>query len=1573
MMPRTQIVRWFVAMGMLAGMIVAGGPSPLIVTAAKPLPPMVHFAGARAGTDPRKPGDPTAAEEYFLNQRLTENGKVSAKARTDALSRASSLPSLRALPPAKGGKRPSIGKDQVAPVASWQQLGPAPVDTSTLNSSQDFRYGLLSGRATAVVVGPNTGVIYLGTADGGVWKSANDGGSWTPLTDGEQSLSIGSLALDPTDTTDNTVYAGTGETNYDQPSGGGVYNGDAYFGVGVLKTTNGGTSWTLLGQTVFGGTYTSSSLGIGVMAASGAAIWAGTTQGLYQSTDSGATWTQKTVAAGTPTARVSDMVVDGANVYVALGEAGTGNTYSGFYASTDGGGTWTEYPNDLPTNVNWARPRLAIARNSPQTLYLAISDGTNVLGLYKSTNSGVNWSPTTAPPSNVADGFGGYSGTIAVDPANANAVYLGAIAMGVSTDGGASWATIARPFCASGTPPCTGPIAADQHAIGFGPSGTPRPLYLADDGGIWKTANGTAGAGTTWSDLNSTLATTQFYAGDASANFLTHPLVAGGAQGSGSALSASATTVPWNGILGSDGGYVAIDKSNPNTVYAEYRNGDLWKTTNANAGSAINWTHISPVGPSACTTGALLVAPLMLDASNPNHLVFGGFNVCETVDGGATWGQSNAPSGVIGVVESLAIAPTNGATLYAGTDLGYVYKTTNGNTGAAATWNDCDSSDLPSAPITGIAVDASNPDTVYITFGNFGPFAGYGNAHVWKTTDCATWTNLTGTLPDVPYTTIATYPGTANPVLVVGSDVGILVSSDNGGTWSTLETGLPKVGIDQLFMDTARTTLFAATHGRGMWKIDIPSAPSVGSISPNNGPAAGGTAVTITGSTFQQGATVAFGGATATVTSISADGSTISATAPAHTGGTVDVVVTNPGNQAFTLANAFTYVIPDLTLGKSHTGNFVAGTSGVYTLTVQNAGTGPTVDTITVTDTLPSGLDYVSGTGTNWTCGAVGRVVTCTNPGPLLVNGASAISLTVNVGGLAIPSVTNSAAVSGGGEANTANDSATDPTTVSGGTGAGFTVTGFPSPTTANATGSFTVAARDANSNTATGYTGTVHFASDDTQAVLPADYTFTVGAGGDNGVHVFSASLRTAGTCSIAVTDVAASSSTGSQSGIVVNGAAAAVLVVAGYPSPLLAGASGTVTVTAKDGFNNLASGYVGTVHLSSDDAQATLPADYTFTAGAGGDNGSHSFAATLKTVGTRSITAADTVTATIAGTQSGINVVTTATSAFAVTSFPSPAMAGTQGNVTVIAKDAFGNTVPTYVGTVRLQSSDPQAALPANYIFQASDNGTHTFAVTLRTAGRRSITAVDTVSVGITGTQSGIAVNPGPATLLLVSGIPTPVDAGTAQGVAVTARDAFANTASAYVGTVHFISSDAHATLPTNYTFLPTDSGAHTFAGGVTFGGAGTHMITATDTGTSSITGTESGIVVQPVIASISPASGSTAGGTTMTLSGAGFTSGATVTFGTTAAANVTVANTTTIEVTAPAHGAGVVDVNLTIGGVTRTLSASYTYGTVSTLPNPEPLGSPLGSPDPLPSTRPTGSPIAGSNPGPLPTARP
>jgi hypothetical protein len=291
-----------------------------------------------------------------------------------------------------------------------------------------------------------------------------------------------------------------------------------------------------------------------------------------------------------------------------------------------------------------------------------------------------------------------------------------------------------------------------------------------------------------------------------------------------------------------------------------------------------------------------------------------------------------------------------------------------------------------------------------------------------------------------------------------------------------------------------------------------------------------------------------------------------------------------------------------------------------------------------------------------------------------------------------------------------------------------LSVSTFPSPMIAGQAGSFTISALDTLGNVMTNYTGSVHLSCTDPLAVFPADYTFTAA---DNGTHTFSATMQTVGPQILYVYDAVNGIGNGG-SFIRVNAAAASTMTVAGFPSSTTAGVDGSLTVTLKDPYGNIASGYRGTVHFTSSDAGAILPANYTFTAS---DAGVHTFHATLKTAGTQSITDKDVAAAGITDTDGGIMVKAAAASSFLI-SAPGTINQGVGFSLTLTVRDAYGNVVTGYTGTIRFKSTDNTATLPNNFTFTAADQGVHTFTgLVLRKKGKQTITVTDTLNSSVNG----------------------------------------------------------------------------------------------------------------------------------------------------------------------------------------------------------------------------------------------
>ena len=317
----------------------------------------------------------------------------------------------------------------------------------------------------------------------------------------------------------------------------------------------------------------------------------------------------------------------------------------------------------------------------------------------------------------------------------------------------------------------------------------------------------------------------------------------------------------------------------------------------------------------------------------------------------------------------------------------------------------------------------------------------------------------------------------------------------------------------------------------------------------------------------------------------------------------------------------------------------------------------------------------------------------------------------------------------------------------SGATGGSQTATHFsiaaPATATAGTAISLSVNALDASNNVVTRYSGTVHFTSTDAQAAVPANSTLTNGAG------TFSATLKTAGGQTITATDTVAGSITGTSTSISVIGATHFSVAA---PATATAGTAISLSVNALDASNNVMPRYSGTVHFTSTDAQAAVPANSTLTNGAG------TFSATLKTLGNQTITATDTATASVTGNSGAISVGSAAPTHFSVKA-QLAANPGTSLSFSVTALDAANNPATTYSGTVHFTSTDSLASIPVN---SPLTNGTGNFSATLNTVGSQTITAADTVTASITGVSNSIKI----AKLTITSGTPANGTVGGAYG---------------------------------------------------------------------------------------------------------------------------------------------------------------------------------------------------------------
>lgn len=364
----------------------------------------------------------------------------------------------------------------------------------------------------------------------------------------------------------------------------------------------------------------------------------------------------------------------------------------------------------------------------------------------------------------------------------------------------------------------------------------------------------------------------------------------------------------------------------------------------------------------------------------------------------------------------------------------------------------------------------------------------------------------------------------------------------------------------------------------------------------------------------------------------------------------------------------------------------------------------------------------------------------------------------------------------------------------------------FAAPANANAGDTFniTVTALDSAGVVAPGYTSRVNFSSTDALAGLPADYTFTPE---DAGSHTFSVTLKSAGGQFVGATEVGGTIRGGAT--VNVSPLAASGLSLAGGAGAI--GVSRPITIVARDTYGNAASSYNGTVHFTSSDAAAILPADVALV------NGVATVNVTFLTIGVETVTATDTVTPSITGTVSS-DATAPIAALFNVTGITT-ANAGVTTTFTVTVRNTIGQVASGYTGTIYFSSSDVQAGLPASYTFTAADAGVHTFSVTLKTAGIQSISVRDTTGT-LTGTVAGISVNAAAFSKFQLS-VPNGMDskghilvtAGEAISLTVRPSDAYGNAIASYTGKVKFSSTDTVAVLPSAYNFTTADAGSHTF----------------------------------------------------------------------------------------------------------------------------------------------------------------
>jgi len=778
-----------------------------------------------AGSDKEERGEYLDAYRYYLRQRAYPYDRVDWSAYLRAAEHRDRMPA------AQWGE----GIGPLSPLGRWEFVGPSQMPPPY---NQYFGPGPLSGRVNAAAFASDT-TFYVGAAGGGVWKTANGGADWTPLSDKWYSLQVSSIAIDPKNS--NVIYVGTGDFHGRLSACGG-------YAFGIMKSTDGGKTWTNLGRGEFGNSAVSQivvdpDFSNIVTVATGRAGGAPSGK-VWQSRDGGKTWK----AVINVLADWSDIVIgatapNGIPCMYACGHSTGGQVWR----SGDRGATWVK----LHPPIDRARFQdgldLAASPTEWNVVYLLVGSELNI---FKSETAGDTWKSIKAgfPNGNAAQGANynwsqfNYDYHISCstrkDGANdVDVVYVGLIDLVASPDGGSTWIPIGGPTYVDGS----AVTHNDQHCLAVNPS-NPADMLVGNDGGVYRLTHNAAANTWNFTPLNAKLGITQFY--KAGFNPRDDTRMLGGTQDNATPV-ARGDLGNWNkNVSGGDGSWCAVHPTTPRIQYASSAHlGVLQVTTNTWA----TQTDIANflVGGSWVNRFAgdrtAFIAPISLHPKTPDLLYVGTNYLWRYKRTTNAWtprlGGQQLSSG--SYLLCVAPAPSDGKRLYTGSEDGEVWMTTNGGLprGGVSSWrriykgagspSQCDRA------VTSIAVHPTRPNRVIIGL------SGTGTPHVFRCDNtmaaAPVWTNVSGAgatgLPDIPVNAVICDLDDPDNTYYVGTDLGVFLTTDGGATWAnaTAPLGLPNVHVNDLRIASSTRYLHAATFGRGMWRIKL-AAPRGGLV-----------------------------------------------------------------------------------------------------------------------------------------------------------------------------------------------------------------------------------------------------------------------------------------------------------------------------------------------------------------------------------------------------------------------------------------------------------------------------------------------------------------------------------------------------------------------------------------------------------------------------------------------------------------------------------------------------------------------------------------------------------------------
>jgi len=687
----------------------------------------------------------------------------------------------------------------------WRQIGP-------------FR----GGRALAVTgVAGDPETYYFGAVAGGVWKTTNGGLTWAPLTDKTGIMSIGAIAVAPSDS--NVIYVGTGES---------CIRGNISYGDGMYKSTDGGKSWAHIGledsQHIARIAVHPQNPDIVFVAALGHAYGPNETRGVFRSSDGGKTW-QKVLFKDNKTGAI-DLVFDPNNphiLFAALWEAQrtpwgltSGGPGSGLYRSGDDGATWKRLEgHGLPSGA-LGRIGVSVSGADGNRVYAIIEAEKG--GIYRSDDGGESWKLIN--PDHRFTQRAWYFHHIFADPKNADTVYVLNTGVSRSIDGGKSFDFVRAPH-------------GDNHGLWLDPT-HPQWMIVANDGGASVSHDG----GKSWTTENNQ-PTAQFYhvATDNSAPYKVY-----GAQQDNSTVAIASRSddfaidrPDWYDVGGGESGFVVPDPRDAMVVYAGSYDGLITRFDKRNGQEQdVSAWPLNPMGSGAAELKHRFqwTAPILISPNDPSVLYHGGEAVFKTTDNGMSWTaisgdltrndktkqqssggpltQDNTSVEYYDTVFALSESPVEKGVLWAGTDDGLVQVTRDGG----QHWANVTSKDFGEWSLISI-IDAS-PHTAgaaYVAIDRH-KLDDY-RPYLFKTTDYGkSWTKITTGLPDNSYAHSIKEDPKRKGLLFAGTETGVYVSFDDGAHWQSLRLNLPTTPIHDLTVKN--DDLIVATHGRAFWILD---------------------------------------------------------------------------------------------------------------------------------------------------------------------------------------------------------------------------------------------------------------------------------------------------------------------------------------------------------------------------------------------------------------------------------------------------------------------------------------------------------------------------------------------------------------------------------------------------------------------------------------------------------------------------------------------------------------------------------------------------------------------------------